>query len=253
MILFFFFELEDAPQVIKPKVHWDKQFMDSFKKLTHRNQNWRVWSDFCEMAACAISNSVDKQIYEKREKRYMDIIGNYDRKEAEEFPKLLAIVTQALDDNPEQDFLGVLFQEMSLSSHWKGQFFTPYSVCKMMAEMQSIDLPELIKEKGHVNINDPTCGAGALLIAFANVAKEKGINYQNHIEFVGQDIDHTAAHMCYIQLSLIGCPGYVIIGNTLTNLAPQPEDHWYTPMYFSNVWHWRRLFQQLSRLEVISQ
>ena len=32
---------------------------------------------------------------------------------------------------------------------------------------------------------------------------------------VAQDIDPLVAKMCYIQLSLLGCSGVVIIGNTL--------------------------------------
>ena len=41
------------------------------------------------------------------------------------------------------------------------------------------------------------------------------INYQQNAYFVAQDIDPLVAKMCYIQLSLLGCPGVVIIGNTL--------------------------------------
>ena len=59
---------------------------------------------------------------------------------------------------------------------------------------------------------DPACGAGAMLIAFANAAKRHGINYQKHVLFVSQDIDRTAAMMCYIQMSLLGCPAVVVIG-----------------------------------------
>lgn len=47
--------------------------------------------------------------------------------------------------------------------------------------------------------------------------------------------------MCYVQLSLLGCPGYVIIGDSLVNppdttKLPNPEvfdgKTWYTPMYY---------------------
>lgn len=60
---------------------------------------------------------------------------------------------------------------------------------------------ELLKGKRYISVNDPACGAGAMLIAFANVAKKHGINYQKHVLFVAQDIDRTAAMMCYIQMS----------------------------------------------------
>jgi hypothetical protein len=36
---------------------------------------------------------------------------------------------------PPYDFLGELIMELELSSHWKSQFFTPYTLCELMARM----------------------------------------------------------------------------------------------------------------------
>lgn len=228
---------------------WRKEFLSSFRRLTYHHQSWRVWSDFVEMAACAISNRVDRANYDTREKRYMEIIRLYDRAEIEELPKLLACVAGALEENPRQDFLGTVFQELELSNHWKGQFFTPYHVCELMAELQAGDIAEKVQEKGYVTVNDPACGAGALLIAFANVAKARRVNFQQQVLFVAQDIDPTAAHMCYIQLSLLGCPGYVIVGDTLSRPGLHPENEvWYTPMWFADVWRLRRMVDRMAAM-----
>lgn len=109
-------------------------------------------------------------------------------------------------------------------------------------------------------VNDPACGAGALLIAFANECRRPGhdINFQTSVLFVAQDIDFLAGMMCYIQLSLMGCPGYVVIDDSIshpiTGIDPHgliPRDGpnvWYTPMYFRDVWHWRRLWVQMDRV-----
>ena len=78
--------------------------------------------------------------------------------------------------------------------------------------------------------SDPACGAGAMLIAFANAAKRHGINYQKHVLFVSQDIDRTAAMMCYIQMSLLGCPAVVVIGDSLTRPFPNSDNE------ISNCW-----------------
>lgn len=40
-----------------------------------------------------------------------------------------------------------------------------------------------------------------------------------------------AAKMCYIQLSLLGCLGVVIVGNTLLGIKDDME-RWYTPFHF---------------------
>ena len=120
-------------------------------------------------------------------------------------------------------------------------------------------------EQGWTSVCDPACGAGATLIAAANTLRRRqlnrqsDINYQKSVLFVGQDIDHVAAMMCYIQLSLLGCPGYICVGNTLTNpLTGHPlfpdrkegQDIWFTPMFFSETWHFRRLF---SALDAVTQ
>lgn len=169
--------------------------------------------------------------------------------------EMLGLITMALEENPEQDFLGSMFMRLELGNHWKGQFFTPYSVCKAMAEMNAPDLEATIEAKGWVSVNDPACGAGATLIAMANTMKNHEVNYQNHALFVAQDIDRVAGMMCYIQLSLLGCAGYVAIADTLCDplvgsnvLQPMPNENqevWYTPMYASEVWHFRRLFNMM--------
>ncbi|WP_084257128.1 hypothetical protein [Pasteurella testudinis] len=46
---------------------------------------------------------------------------------------------------------------------------------------------------------------------------QRGINPQQQIWVQAQDIDFTAAMMCYIQMTLLHIPGEVIVGNTLTN------------------------------------
>lgn len=93
------------------------------------------------------------------------------------------------------------------------------------------------------------------MIAAANTMKDANHNFQNHVLFVGQDIDRITGMMCYIQLSLLGCAGYVCIANTITNpltghvLFPQEmeaQELWYTPMFQSQIWAFRRLFHSLS-------
>jgi hypothetical protein len=233
---------------------YQKQFMDAFKSLTYSRNNWEVWSDFVTIAACSLSNSVDcSPKHDDREKLYLSTVKRYKEEELDYFAQMLATTVEAFEENAEQDFLGELFQALELSNHWTGQFFTPYVVCKMMAKMQfSANDKAKITEKGYISVNDPACGAGALLIAFANECRKLEINYQTSVEFVAQDIDHTAAMMCYIQLSLLGCPGYVIVGDTLRHppTVPLPPDYevWYTPFYFSEVWHWRRIFNSMSQI-----
>lgn len=230
---------------------YKKEFLKDFKELTYAHRSWDIWKDFVTMAACAFSNAVDKSHYEEREEMYMKIVKKYKKKEVELFPKLLADLTMALDRNPEQDFLGEIFMDLNLGNESTGQFFTPYDICAMMAKICETNVVDAVKENGYCIINDPCCGAGATLIAGIHEAKLKlekeGYNYQDHILVTGQDVDPIAAMMCYIQLSLQGVAGYIKIGNSLTNPMTDCDDldnYWFTPMYFSEVWSFRRMIRK---------
>lgn len=221
--------------------------------LSNRYSKWEVWQDFIIMSAVSIANVFHGPYWDEREKMYMDRVSKYSSKEAAVFAELLSEVVLDMERDSEQDFLGELFMGLELGNKWKGQFFTPYTICRAMSAMTyGEDLAVKIERQGWVSVNDPACGAGATLIAFANECRRPGkdVNYQTSVLFVAQDIDFLAGCMCYIQLSLMGCPGYVVIDNTLTNpslsydkrgLIPVDGPNvWYTPMYYSTIWQLRR-------------
>ena len=66
---------------------------------------------------------------------------------------------------------------------------------------------------------------------------------------MAQDIDYLAGLMCYIQMSVLGFAGYVVIADTISNpslsvdrrgLIPVDGPNvWYTPMYHRDIWQWR--------------
>lgn len=237
------------PEEKKPKIDSKKEFLRVFNQLTNRHRSWDVWRDFIVMYACALSNPVDKQHYDEREALYLRTIKKYNKQEQPLFSELAAYTVMALEDNPEQDFLGSIYMSLNLGNQHNGQFFTPYHVCELMAEVTMQDSVLKIEEEGYITINDPCCGAGATLIAGVHAAKKRlekaGYNYQNHVLVVAQDIDMTVALMCYIQLSLLGVAGYVKVGNSLTDpiiANDSKENYWYTLMYFFPTWSMRRLF-----------
>ena len=227
----------------------EKAFLDAFGRLTNRHRAWDVWRDFITMFACSLSNPLDKEHRDKREALYLEIIKKYNKQEQKVFPELAAQTVLALEENPEQDFLGSIFMTLNLGDEHNGQIFTPYHVCELMAEMTVDDAVKKVQQDGYISINDPCCGAGATLIAGIHTARKQlekaNLNYQNHLLIVAQDVDETVALMCYIQLSLLGVAGYVKVGNSLTEPMTDndsKENYWFTPMYFSNVWVLRRIF-----------
>ena len=220
-----------------------------YDQLCYRFSRHEVWQDFIWMVACAISNAVDKRFAEDREAQYMRIIQKYDEKERKVFPQLYGEIVNGMERYPGCDFLGELYMGLELGNKYGGQFFTPYGLCQAMARMEITQevLDAEMARQGYISINDCACGAGATLVAAANELRRMGFDYQRNTLFVAQDIDSTTALMCYIQLSQLGCAGYVVVGDTLA--APQTghvlfgeasSRCWYTPMFYHEAWTVRR-------------
>lgn len=234
-----------------------KAFLKIFNSLCGRFNRWQVWQDFVMVTAIEISNATDKQNAPERTKTYQTIISKYSDAEQNKFAELLAEVIMGMEQNPDQDFLGELYMLCELGNDASGQFFTPYDVCRCMVEISGGSDPAA-ENAGFFSVSDPACGAGALLIAFANLCRRKNICYHDKVLFVAQDIDLIAGLMCYIQLSFLGCAGYVVIDDSLLRPATSYDAHgllpkdgpqvWYTPMYFRDVWHYRRIGAQMDLL-----
>ena len=222
---------------MKKRTDYRKEFLEVFKKLTYCRSSWNVWNDFLDMGCISMSNSIPALYREDREREYLSIIGRYKKEDQELFPELFGFFILALNENPAQDFLGEMYFELGLEQKCRGQFFTPYHVCHFMAELQyaGIDAGAEIAEKGFFSVGDLTCGSGTMLVAFANVSKEHGVNFQQKVLFVAQDIDVTAVRMYYLQLAVLGCLAIVIHGDSLEKPGFHSDnDVWYTPFYYLN-------------------
>jgi type I restriction-modification system DNA methylase subunit len=191
-----------------------KDFIKILEHLKPSRHNYEVFNDWLIMA----SSSLYSWKKNTPEEEYLAAARNYTQKELEKHSQLLAITMEALE-NTEQDFLGEVFTKAELTNSRNGQFFTPYNVSHMMAEM-AIDEKEIPKNRV-CKISDPCCGAGGMLIASAMVMKRRGFNYQHDALFIGHDIDARCARMTFIQLSLLGMPAIIVCGNTITT-----ETYW---------------------------
>lgn len=201
--------------------------------LAPRYRLWEVFRDAMAIWALTISNAVDKSQFDVREAEYMRIIKRYDKEELLKFAEGLTHVVFGLEGGMD-DFLGSLFMMLELGDAWRGQFFTPYEVSKLMATLTIGDAThEAIKQQGFFTLNDPCVGGGAFIIASAEVALDQKINYQQRMHVIAQDIDITAVHMAYIQFSLLHIPAVVYHGNSLTmNMTSA----WRTPAHVLGRW-----------------
>lgn len=227
-----------------------KDFLTLWNKIAYGKNRFQTFSDFILATGISIAQCV--KYNEAREQQYMEIAHRYKAEELQSFSELLAIVTLALEENPKQDFLGVIWMNEGFGDQKKGQYFTPYSIAEMSARICLFDTKARIKNENWISVSDSACGSGIMLIAAANYLNECGINYQRDVLFVGQELDPLIAYMGYIQMSLLGLPGYVRIGNSLTEpmtghpLFPDEEDL-ITPLFILEPWEMRRTLYTMKR------
>lgn len=242
-----------------------KRFENGFKILTYSRSPYEVWSDIIEIFAITIQNSCTrhynendklKSVWQNRENQYLRTIKKYSPKEQKVIVQMFSLLVMEYSERPYQDLLGKLYMTLGISNNNAGQFFTPYNVCQLMSDV-SFNKKEVAKKIhtiGYIGVNDPSCGAGATLISFAEKCSEsfKKLDYKNHVYFVGQDIDLKCVQMCYIQLSLLGLAGYVIWADTLTtpkvDFFKDNEKIWLTPNYNMNIWQGRIMAHNLGML-----
>lgn len=188
-------------------------FQKIFRSVCERHDRWRVFSDFCEMSAMALANAVSKD--PMREERYLEVVKRYSKEAVKSLRDLLACVMAGL--NLRTDFLGTQFMQLGLADHYQGQFFTPMELARLMAAMVTDrrELVEKVQEHGVYTFHEPTAGAGATIIAMAAIMHDAGLDPRRHLHVTAIDINPTVAYMCFIQLSVLGIPATVYVGDAL--------------------------------------
>lgn len=209
------------------KVDYLKEFTSKLQSLGRSKRIYEVFKDFLTLSTCALAQPFYRS--DEIEQIYLETVNRYTKEQAEEFSKLLAFLVLGLEQAP-QDFLGQVFMSLNLGSQANGQYFTPYSVCKFMAEINFTEI-ESFQNKQLITLSEPCCGSGALIIAFAQTLREHNINYQQNLFVEAIDISEMCFKMTYIQLSLLGIPAKVVQGDSL---SLKFQHVLYTPFYFVN-------------------
>ncbi len=188
-----------------------------------------VFRDFVTMAAISLHNAVRKD--EGRESEYLALIGSYQPKDQQAFPKLMALLIEALQFEP-RDVLGTVYMDLELGSRERGQFFTPQHLCEAMAAMLHGDELEHL-ERPFITLSEPACGAGGMVLAFVKEMQKHGHNPARRLWVQCIDVDRLSALMCYIQLSLWDVPAVVLVGNTL---SLEMRETWFTFAHVREGW-----------------
>lgn len=189
-----------------------KEIIKTIHSIAGKYSAYEVFNDWIRCCSIAISNSCQlfqDKVWHDREQLYLDTIRRYTEEEGKKFIEMFEMLAETLEEP--SDVLGQIYMEAGMGSKAAGQFFTPFHLSELCA---ALTIPEP-NQDGIYEINEPSCGGGGMIIAVASVLMKKGINYQQKMKVVAQDLDWKGVYMCYLQLSLLGIDAVCVQGNTL--------------------------------------
>ena len=175
----------------------------ALENVSYRNNISQVFNDFLMMVVCAFS-------LERMEPRYLEIAKRYDKDELLRFAETLGEMVLEYEhvgfDYGWDDIIGKLFEEVNSTSQASnmGQFFTPKSVCDLMARITDYGDGD--------SVMDPTCGSGRNLISHCRLKPENRLRYF----YTGSDLDERCVNMSVINFVMFGMKGVVIHMNALS-------------------------------------
>lgn len=208
-----------------------KEIIKLIQSSSGRWSPYQVFTDWIECMALSIQNACclsHNAVWQKREQQYLGVVNKYAPDEHEAFSAMTWLLTQAMEESI-SDILGEIYMESGCGNKNTGQFFTPFNVSKACASMA---IPATYDGSEILTINEPSCGAGGMILAMASILHDRGINYQRCMRVVAQDLDWKGVYMTYVQLSLYGIDAIVVQGDTLAEpYAPgyPPERCFRTP------------------------
>ncbi|WP_338090087.1 N-6 DNA methylase [Photorhabdus heterorhabditis] len=172
--------------------------MNETARYPHR---YRVFGDFVPCAAISLHNAfcTDSEL----EQQYLQIIKHHEPEDVTWLSQLLVHVIKVLE-RESHDFLGGIFMEMNLGSKHLKQFFTPWHISRVMANMQLSDIRQFLAKHPFFTLYEPACSTGCMVIVMAEELKASGYVPVRHMWVSCVDIDVVAASMAYILL----CWGY---------------------------------------------
>lgn len=205
-----------------------KNIVDLMEETAKGQQTTSVFFDWITIMAISIVNSTDifhDKVFNERENTYRSIISRYTEEQVENFMKMMGFLIGILTEEP-VDVLGEIYHKLNAHNSRTGQFFTPFHLCKLLAETQEYpDEP--------FTVNEPSSGAGGNILGVASTMKKRGQDYVRNLEVIAQDLDWNCVYMTYVQLSLAGIKGTVIQGDTLNEKnRPMKNQIFKTPANF---------------------
>ena len=138
----------------------EEKLVEEIQKLGRTHGMNTVFTNFLELTALVLAIQMDPVNRAERQENYEKLEKSMDREALSAYGRMTFYLILAIREyhSDPKDILGEVYTRLKLSNEWNGQFFTPDSISRFMAEI--LQIPEDIpKEKGYVTINEPVVPA----------------------------------------------------------------------------------------------
>ncbi len=184
-----------------------RPIIGELEKITSRGYNsYDVFEDWLDLMLYALMRNDEKYLKIVAHYRNDDEMG---RREIDLFKNAFHLLLDGMAQVNEE-LLGEIYMEWSISKKRTGQFFTPCNVAKVMAEITA-------PYEGD-KISDPACGSGVLLI---QTAKLLTAEHCDTATFYARDLDLTCVKMCALNMCFFNLNAQIECGNSLTMEHPR--------------------------------
>lgn len=133
------------------------------------------------------------------------------------------MVAEEMERGNAFDLFGQLYEQMFLlksKASANGQFFTPDSLCRLMADITDADVEEKESDRGLVRVNDPACGSARILLAHFMRKTHDNPALAGKYFYDAADIDLPTCKMAACNMMIHGMQGKVICQDQLSLPTP---------------------------------
>lgn len=215
----FFDEIEkDEERTPIPMQEHYKRVLKALENYRFKKNILNVFTDVVGIMALRLSILCDPYKADERKEELKRLCKDYDEKELRNLLNLFHEMMRDLPSEP-TDALGWLYMQLiPKSANTQGKVYTPVHVAGLMCEMtfNRDEFDKKVENDGVFEIYDPCCGGGVFCISYVNLLNKQKINYTEKVIFHLEDLDITAVHMTYIQMSYLGASAIILHKNTLT-------------------------------------
>ena len=133
------------------------------------------------------------------------------------------MVAEEMEKGNSLDLFGQLYEQMFLlksKASSNGQFFTPDSLCRLMADITDHVNEENDTKNGFIWVNDPACGSARTLLAHFMAKTRKDHALAGMYYYEAADIDLPTCKMAACNMMIHGLQGKVVCQDQLSLPTP---------------------------------